>query len=285
MGPGGPRGLKIPLVGRNRPRWVRFPHIPAITPAECGRDPLLAVRTPLYRIAWIIAGGAVFLASGMKVAEAAPIEPADRVVVPGFVDSAGVQVPGGPRTVAVEDSLGVPGTLKGKIVVDNPDSTKAILQRMGSHKAEGRTKWEQQKNPKVAMLCHTLLPGLGQVYNGRRLKVGLMVGFASYYYGNAWLNYKQWHLAEARRDLHEPGTTPYRTQDELAKYYEEQARTFLWWSGAVWLIGLLDSWIDAHLYDVRTYTPPKAPDTETPHASNEQINYLTIGFTLERSKH
>ena len=28
------------------------------------------------------------------------------------------------------------------------------------------------------MLCHTLLPGLGQVYNGRRLKVGLMVGFA-----------------------------------------------------------------------------------------------------------
>src|SRR5262249_3525219 len=110
MGPGGPRGLQIPLVGRKPPRVGRFPHTPPITPAECGRDPLLAVRTPLYRIAWIIAGCAVFLASGMKVAEAAPIEPADSVVVPVFVDSAGVQVPAGTRTVAVKDSLGVPGT-------------------------------------------------------------------------------------------------------------------------------------------------------------------------------
>jgi hypothetical protein len=225
--------------------------------------------------------------SGMKVAAAAPA-PADSVVVPALQDSAGVVVPDSTHTITVpRDSLGaaagVPGTLKGTVI--NSDSTKAVLQRMSSSKAEGRTKWEQEKNPKIAMLCHTLLPGLGQVYNGRRLKVGLMVGFASYYYGNAWLNYKQWHLAESRRDLHEPGSTQYRTQDELAKFYEEEARTFLWWSGAVWLIGLLDSWIDAHLYDVRTYTPPAPPESQTPHASTVQTNYLTIGFTLERAKH
>lgn len=252
-------------------------------PAEGERDSLVAKPTLLYRIAWIVTGCVVLVLCGMNAPKAAPTAaPADSVMVPVFVDSAGVQVPAGSRAVAVKDSLGVPGTLKGTFI--NPDSTKAILERMGSSKAEGRTKWEQEKNPRVAMICHTLLPGLGQVYNGRRLKVGLMVGFASYYYGNAWLNYKQWHLAEARRDLHEPGTTQYRTQDELAGFYEEQARTYLWWSGAVWLIGLLDSWIDAHLYDVRTYTPPAPPETQTPHASNETINYLTIGFTLERAK-
>ncbi|HKW13433.1 MAG TPA: DUF5683 domain-containing protein [Candidatus Krumholzibacteria bacterium] len=240
----------------------------------------------MYRIAFIVAGCLVFFMCGVTLAAAAPAL-ADSIVVPALKDSAGVVIPDSTHTITVRDSLGIktgmPGTLKGTTDI-NPDSTKAILQRMGSNQAEGRTKWEREKNPKVAMLCHTLLPGLGQVYNGRRLKVGLMVGFASYYYGNAWINYKQWHLAESRRDLHAPGSTPYRTQDELAKFYEEEARTYLWWSGAVWLIGLLDSWIDAHLYDVRTYTPPAPPETATPHASNETTNYLTIGFTLERSK-
>ena len=185
--------------------------------------------------------------------------------------------------ITVIDSLGMRGTSRGQ-TVDNPDSTKKILQQMGSNEVEGRTQWERQKNAKVAMLCHTLLPGLGQTYNGRRLKVGLMVGFASYYYGNAWLNLKHWHAAEAQRDQFEQGTPEYNLRNDLANFYEEEARTYLWWSGAVWLIGLIDSWIDAHLYDVRSYTPPKVEESQTPQASNEQINYLTIGFTLERAK-
>jgi len=199
------------------------------------------------------------------------------------VGNDGPVAPDSLRSFSARDTLGLPGTLTGE-TVDNPEATKAMLQRMGSNQAEGKTPWERQKNAKVAMLCHTLLPGLGQVYNGRRLKVALMTGFASYYYGNTWLNYKRWHASEAQRDLYAPGSREYRHQDELASYYEEQARTFLWWSGAVWLIGLLDSWIDAHLYDVRAYTPPAVPETQTPHAANDQINYLTIGFTLERSK-
>jgi hypothetical protein len=134
------------------------------------------------------------------------------------------------------------------------------------------------------MLCHTLLPGLGQVYNGRRLKVALMTGFASYYYGTTWLNYKKWKASEAQRDLYEPGSNEFVHQNELAGFYKEEARTFLWWSGAVWLIGLIDSWIDAHLYDVRSFTPPPPPESVTPTSMNESTSYLTVGFTLERSK-
>jgi hypothetical protein len=186
------------------------------------------------------------------------------------------------RSLTAQDSLGVPGTLRGRTV--DPAATKAVLERMGSSEVEGRTEWERKKNPRVAMLCHTLLPGLGQVYNGRRWKVALMTGFASYYYGTTWLNYKKWKAAEARRDLYEPGTEGFRLQNELAEFYEEQARTYLWWSGAVWLIGLLDSWIDAHLYDVRSYTPPKPEENGVPPAVNERTNYLTLGFTVERSR-
>jgi hypothetical protein len=235
----------------------------------------------LYRIAWIVAGCVLCLTSGPAARALAQTAASDTTRAPATADS--TIAPDSLRTFTAKDTLGVPGVLKGQ-TVDNPDSTKKVLQRMGSNQAEGRTQWERQKNPKVAMLCHTLLPGLGQVYNGRRLKVGLMVGFASYYYGNAWLNYKQWHAAEARRDLYEEGTREFNHENDLAGFYEEEARSFLWWSGAVWLLGLIDSWIDAHLYDVRSYTPPKPVETETPHAANEHINYLTVGFTLERSK-
>jgi hypothetical protein len=166
----------------------------------------------------------------------------------------------------------------------DPGATKALLQRMGSSEVSGRTEWERKKNPKVAMLCHTLLPGLGQVYNGRRLKVGLMVGFASYYYGTTWLNYKKWKSHEAQRDLYAPGSNEFQFENSLAGFYKEEARTYLWWSGAVWLIGLLDVWIDAHLYDVREFTPPPPPENGVPTSMNERTSYLTLGFTLEWAK-
>ena len=219
--------------------------------------------------------------SGFSPARAQSAAP-DTTAAPAPADTARTTPPDTTRAFTLEDSLGVPGTLKGETV--DPAETKTILQRMGSSEVTGRTQWERKKNPKVAMLCHTLLPGLGQVYNGRRWKVALMTGFASYYYGSTWINYKKWKQAEARRDLYPPNSESYEFQNDLAGFYKEEARTFLWWSGAVWLIGLVDSWIDAHLYDVRSYSPPRIEETVTPQAVNERTNYLTLGFTLEWSQ-
>jgi len=199
-------------------------------------------------------------------------------------DSTPASAPDSVRAIVVKDSLGIPGTLEGEPPRPDPEQVKETLERMGSSEVTGRTQWERKKNPKVAMLCHTLLPGLGQVYNGRRWKVALMTGFASYYYGSTWINYKKWKQAEARRDLYPPNSESYEFQNDLAGFYKEEARTFLWWSGAVWLIGLVDSWIDAHLYDVRSYSPPRIEETVTPQAVNERTNYLTLGFTLEWSQ-
>lgn len=224
--------------------------------------------------------GATAPARGQGAASDTTVAPADTTVAPA--DSARVAVPDTIRTIIIEDSLGVPGTLKGTTA--DPAETKAMLTRMGSKEIEGRTPWERKKNPKVAMLCHTLIPGLGQVYNGRRLKVAVMTGFATYYYGTTWLNYKKWKAAEVRRDQFAPGTEEYQFENQLAGFYKEEARTYLWWSGAVWLLGLIDSWIDAHLYDVRSYTPPAPAEGSTPRAVNERTNYLTMGFTLEWSK-
>lgn len=182
------------------------------------------------------------------------------------------------RSITVTDSLGIPGTLKGKSDYD-PVEMKEILGRMGSSEVEGRTTWERKKNPRTAMICSMLLPGLGQTYNGRRLKVGLMVGFTSFYAGRMILNWKNYEAYTVERDQYTPGSFNYRQADQLAAFYKEEARTYMWWTGAVWLIGILDSWIDAHLYDVREYTPPPPPDAGVPHTGGE-VSYLTLGFGL-----
>jgi hypothetical protein len=227
-----------------------------------------------------ILGFAALLAAGETRAQtAAP----DSAAVEGqaAVDSTAIMAPAAPRPVAVEDTLGIPGRLRG--VTTDPASVKATLSRMGSNEIEGRTQWERKKNPRVAMICSMVLPGLGQTYNGRRLKVGLMVGFTSFYAGNMWLNYRRYEAALVRRD-NATSVRDEQYENRLADFYKEEARTYAWWTGAVWLIGLLDSWIDAHLYDVRAYTPPAPPESVTPRAVNERTGYLTLGFGLEFSK-
>jgi len=158
---------------------------------------------------------------------------------------------------------------------------KEMLRRMGSSEVAGRTEWERKKNPQVAMLCSALLPGLGQTYNGRRLKVGVMLGFTTFYVGSAWNNWKRYEASIARRDMLTPGSTAFVNENARADFWKEEARTYLWWSGAVWLIGILDSWIDAHLYDVREYTPPARPETSGLSSTGVPESYLTVGFTLD----
>ncbi|HXV14592.1 MAG TPA: DUF5683 domain-containing protein [Candidatus Krumholzibacteria bacterium] len=218
-----------------------------------------------------------------RVARAAQA-PADSVAA----DSSATPVTASPapdslRAIVVHDSLGIPGTLKGEAVPD-PAEVKAMLRRMGSSEVEGRTQWERKKNPRVAMLCSALLPGLGQTYNGRRLKVGVMVGFTSFYFGSAWNNYKRYEASIQRRDTFQPGTTPYVNENERAEFWKAEARTYVWWSGAVWIIGLLDSWIDAHLYDVREYTPPARAETSGLPTIGAPTSYVTIGFDLYFAK-
>jgi Family of unknown function (DUF5683) len=203
----------------------------------------------------------------------------------GGADSIVTSPPDTSRAIVVQDSLGIPGTLKGDTVPqEDPAQTKQILERMGSNEVEGTTEWERKKNPRTAMLCSALLPGLGQTYNGRRLKVGLMVGFTTFYFGSTWINWKRYEASIARRDTLEPGTAAFSYENQRAEFWKEEARTYMWWSGAVWLIGILDSWIDAHLYDVREYTPPARPQALGLPESGVPVSYVTLEFDLDFSK-
>jgi hypothetical protein len=229
---------------------------------------------------WIVAVVTSVLVAGLGAGV-----PAARAQT-GSADSVATSAPDTLRAIVVSDSLGIPGTLKGETVPppQDPVEMKEILGRMGSSEVEGGTQWERKKNPKVAMLCSALLPGLGQTYNGRRLKVGVMVGFTTFYFGGTWINWKRYEASIARRDTLEPGTTAFVNENERAEFWKEEARTYLWWSGACWLIGILDSWIDAHLYDVREYTPPARAEALGMPESGTPVSYLTFEFDVEFSK-
>jgi len=100
-----------------------------------------------------------------------------------------------------------------------------------------------------------ILPGLGEVYNGRRIKAMLMVGLSTIYMGKAWIEYKRSVIRKRSRDRYEPFSRHWRFQNEWYTFHKEQALDYLWWSSAIWLIGMLDAYVDAHLFDLRGYQP------------------------------
>jgi hypothetical protein len=156
---------------------------------------------------------------------------------------------------------------------------KRTLQMMGRREVEGDRLWQRRKSPKVAMYSNAVLPGLGQVYNGRRIKTALMVAAASYYIGNIWLSQKSAQRYAATRD-NLPPDAPGRSilfYNRLISFNKEQAKDYLWWSAAVWVIGILDAWIDAHLYDIRAYTPPEAASES---GAPGPVPYVTLSFSF-----
>jgi hypothetical protein len=156
---------------------------------------------------------------------------------------------------------------------------KETLDLMGRSEVAGERRWQRHKSGKVAMLSSAVLPGLGQVYNGRRIKVAVMVGVASGYFSQIWLNNQASQRARSLRDRLDPGTSKWDLQNRLIEFYDDEAVTWIWWSGAVWIIGILDAWTDAHLYDIRVFTPPahdEPADASLMVPGGEPTRYLTL---------
>ena len=90
------------------------------------------------------------------------------------------------------------------------------------------------KNPKKAFY-YSIIPGLGQVYNGKYLKSAVVLGLElSAYY--SWKN----------------NLEKYNTYDSnnypLKKHrYLEKRNKYAWWIGIIYFYAMIDAVVDAHL--------------------------------------
>jgi hypothetical protein len=168
-----------------------------------------------------------------------------------------------PRAVCgALDGAAAADTSAGSTGAGSKESIKREMARIGQAEVPGEREWERKKSPTVAMASSMVLPGLGQLYNGRRIKTIIAVGAFGYYLGTAWLEAKEAQRSLKARDALDPNTFEWREEDAWYQFHKESARDYLWWSGAVWLITVLDAFVDAHLYDVRAVKPEAARSSD-----------------------
>ncbi|MFQ6674201.1 MAG: DUF5683 domain-containing protein [Fidelibacterota bacterium] len=94
---------------------------------------------------------------------------------------------------------------------------------------------DAEKTPAKAVLT-SLIPGGGQIYNGKYLKA-VVIFSAEAYAIYQFLRYRDLY---GRRDRLEPETSPYMR-------YREKRNKFAWWAGFVYVYNLLDALVDSHL--------------------------------------
>ena len=94
---------------------------------------------------------------------------------------------------------------------------------------------ERSKNPKVAFY-YSLIPGLGQIYNGKWIKSAMIVGLEIATY-DAWTENRDIYNNFENKDY------PLRK-----RRYLEKRNKYAWWIGFIYVYGMIDAVVDAHLY-------------------------------------
>jgi hypothetical protein len=143
------------------------------------------------------------------------------------------------------------------------DSIKDLLaSETGEPQIEGTT-WQKRKSPRTAMLCALVFPGLGQVYNEKALKAVIAMGVQTFYIMNILHNYRKADDYLKQRDSYDqwipcgPADTlscpnpDWRYNNSWYEEYKERTVDWIWWTAAVYLVVLLDAYVDAHLHDMR----------------------------------
>lgn len=115
------------------------------------------------------------------------------------------------------------------------------------------------KSPTGAVIRSALLPGLGQWYNDQKLKALIVLGGELALAGNA-IYYNQMALKSSTYDERE--------------FYRDLRGRFIWWFAGIYLLNLLDAYVDAYLWDFDT-----GPDLSIQQdMAGEKRVWMTITF-------
>ena len=97
------------------------------------------------------------------------------------------------------------------------------------------SKKEQIKDPKKAFYF-SLIPGMGQVYNGKLFKSAIVIGLEIAAYNSCLNNLDIYNN-------YDDGTYPLRKHR-----YLEKRNKYAWWIGIIYVYAMIDAVVDAHLH-------------------------------------
>jgi hypothetical protein len=113
-------------------------------------------------------------------------------------------------------------------------------------------KFRMKKSPWLAVGLSALLPGAGQFYNRSYWKVPILLALTGYF---GYEYYDQDKKYRDYRDRYAASQTPENQYigDEnlktLREFYRNQRNDFVWYFMIVYVINLVDAYVDAHLFD------------------------------------
>ncbi len=105
------------------------------------------------------------------------------------------------------------------------------------------------KSPLVAVLLSAAIPGGGQVYNGSYWKVPIIIG-AQVFFVTQWLsNNKSYEYYRTQYSNSISVYPPYGDLNlkDLRDSYRDQRDSYAWYMAGVYLLSLVDAYVDAEL--------------------------------------
>jgi len=115
-------------------------------------------------------------------------------------------------------------------------------------------------SPQTAVIRSAVLPGLGQLYNGKIFKAILVFGGEAALAGNA-IYYNQQQVQSSSEDERE--------------FYRNIKSQFLWWLFAVHILNVIDAYVDASLTEFDT-----GPDLSFNSEWKDVFTLISIKLTL-----
>ncbi|HJY64591.1 MAG TPA: DUF5683 domain-containing protein [Ignavibacteria bacterium] len=108
-----------------------------------------------------------------------------------------------------------------------------------------------KKSPLLAVLLSAVLPGAGQFYNQSYWKIPIIAGLIGYFGYEYIINNNKF---KDYRDQYDATITPTNQfGDEnlktLREFYRNQRDDFVWYFIIVYVVNLVDAYVDAHLFD------------------------------------
>jgi hypothetical protein len=138
------------------------------------------------------------------------------------------------------------------------EELKEVLTSETGYGGKKKVGWKEKKNPRIAMLCALVFPGLGQMYNERPVKAALSMGLETWYLTNILLNYRREKREMKIRDSYDKWVEGETGENYIgsnwryhnAWYNEYKARKidYLWWSSSIIVVLVFDAYVDAHLH-------------------------------------